>query len=163
LKVAVTLLSAFMISSQASAPVQAPDHPTKAHPSAACAFTATNVPGAKELAQLVPQSIPAGCEVTVPLPSRVTVRVGPAKVAVALLASLVVTVHMPVPAHAPDHPAKEDPAAAVAVRVTIAPGWNQVVQVVPAVDPGWRGDDGPDAWAHLDDRQRLPGHELGGH
>ncbi len=39
-------------------------------------------------------------------------------VAVTALAAFMVTVHEPVPVHAPLHPAKADPAAGVAVSVT---------------------------------------------
>ncbi len=44
-----------------------------------------------------------------------------AKVAVTFCAALMVTVHAPVPEHAPLQPVKEEPEAAVAVRVTNVP------------------------------------------
>jgi len=72
--------------------------------------------------------IPAGLLVTVPVPVPLftTVRVFPAdtrlKVAVTLFAAFMVTVHVPVPEHPPpDHPAKVEPDAAVAVNMTLAP------------------------------------------
>src|SRR3989338_7418400 len=39
-------------------------------------------------------------------------------VAVTVFAASIVTVHAPVPVHAPDHPANEEPVAAAAVSVT---------------------------------------------
>jgi hypothetical protein len=44
-----------------------------------------------------------------------------AKVAVALLAAVIVTAHVPVPLQAPDHPVKVDEAFGVAVRITDVP------------------------------------------
>jgi hypothetical protein len=58
--------------------------------------------------QVDPQSMPAGVEVTEPLPVILTVRVfvGTAeKVAVTVLLVSMTTVHVPVSVHAPDHPA----------------------------------------------------------
>jgi len=73
--------------------------------------------------------IPAGLLVTVPVPAPalVTVRVkGPPpperlKVAVTVFAAFIVTTQEPVPVQAPDQPAKVEPAAEVAVRVTTVP------------------------------------------
>ena len=42
-------------------------------------------------------------------------------VAVTLLSDVIDTVHVPVPVHAPLHPAKVEPAAGVAVKVAVAP------------------------------------------
>jgi hypothetical protein len=71
--------------------------------------------------------MPAGELVTVPLPvpalliERVNVVVETLKVAVTAVAAFMVTVHVPVPAQAPDQPAKVEPAAGEAVRVTVVP------------------------------------------
>jgi hypothetical protein len=64
--------------------------------------------------------MPAGLLVTVPEPNRVTVScVGAeAKVAVTAAAAESVTVHAPVPLHAPPQPEKIEPAAGVSVSVT---------------------------------------------
>ena len=74
---------------------------------------------------MVPQSIPAGVLMTVPMPApavvtlRTTVGV---KVAVTAVAAVSVTVHVPVPVQAPPlQPVKTDPAAGVAVSVTTVP------------------------------------------
>jgi hypothetical protein len=56
-------------------PVQAPLQPEKTDPSAACAVSVTEVPGAKSAEHAAPQEIPAGLEVTVPAPSPVRVTV----------------------------------------------------------------------------------------
>ena len=75
------------------------------------------------VAQVVPQLIPVGLLVTVPVPVPVfdTVRayVFSVNVAVTDLAALIVTTHVPVPVHpAPLQPVKVEPVAGVAVRVT---------------------------------------------
>jgi hypothetical protein len=43
------------------------------------------------------------------------------KVAVTDFAELIVTVHVPVPEHAPPHPVNDNPGAGVAVNVTEVP------------------------------------------
>ena len=74
---------------------------------------------------MVPQSIPAGVLMTVPMPApavvtlRTTVGV---KVAVTTVAAVRVTVHVPLPVQLPPlQPLKTDPVAGVAVSVTIVP------------------------------------------
>ncbi len=71
-KVARTLVAAFIVTRQVPVPEQSPpDQPVKVEPLAAEAVSVTEVPEAKlKLAegQLVPQLMPAGEEVTVPLP-----------------------------------------------------------------------------------------------
>ena len=69
---------------------------------------------------MAPQLIPAGLLVTVPRPTLLTVSFG-LKVAVTLLAAVMATLHVPVPAQAPVQPANCQPAAGVAVRVTPVP------------------------------------------
>jgi hypothetical protein len=95
------------------------------------------VPGANALEQLVPQSIPAGCDTTVPTPSRVTLSTGafPANVAVTILAASIVTRQTPIPLQAPDQPANAEPEAGAAVKVTIAPGAKGASQVAPQSIP----------------------------
>jgi hypothetical protein len=74
----------------------------------------------------VPQLIPGGLELTlpVPLPVLVTVRTkrGALKVAVTVLAAVMVTVHVaPETVLHPLQPPKVDPPDALAVRVTVVP------------------------------------------
>jgi hypothetical protein len=108
----------------------------KAEPAVGVAVSVTLVPLLKLAEQLeaetpaalgVAQLKPAGLDTTVPAPAvmprlEVTVRVwgASAKVAVTLRAVLIVTEQVPVPVHAPLQPAKDEPAAGVAVNVTAA-------------------------------------------
>jgi hypothetical protein len=76
--------------------------------------------------QVAPQLIPAGLEVTVPLPDPVlltdSVKVCTLNVAVTVVAALIVTAHVPVPEQPPPlQPANVDPPAAAAVKVTTVP------------------------------------------
>ena len=57
------------------------------------------------------------------------------KVAVTVFAALIVTVHLPVPVHAPLHPLNTDPEAAEAVSVTTVPLAKFALQVVPQLIP----------------------------
>ncbi len=68
MKVAVTPCAFVMVTVQVPLPVQAPLHPLKVEPLAAVGVRATDVPLLKLALQLDPQLIPAGLEVTVPLP-----------------------------------------------------------------------------------------------
>ncbi|NKE70328.1 hypothetical protein MNODULE_06195 [Nitrospiraceae bacterium HYJII51-Mn-bac16s-1-B09] len=74
--VAVTDLAASMVTTQGPVPVQAPDHPVKSVSSAGAVVRVTVVAALKNAEQLLPQSMPAGEEVMVPvpLPSLLTVR-----------------------------------------------------------------------------------------
>ena len=89
-----------------------------------------------------PQLIPVGVLFTVPepVPALATVMVKrPAgaelKVAVTDRAAVMETTHEPEPVHAPDHPAKVDPASGVAVNVTEEPDLNVSLQSVPQAIP----------------------------
>ena len=70
-------------------------------------------------------SIPSQFESTILISGTSTDAVQPdatsVKTAETLLAAVIDTLHAPVPVHAPPHPAKNDPAAGVAVRFTDAP------------------------------------------
>ena len=57
------------------------------------------------------------------------------KVAVTALAADIVTVQVPVPAHAPLQPVNDDPADGTAVRVTEVPVANEAEQVAPQLMP----------------------------
>ena len=67
-KVAVALLAAVIVTAHVPVPLQAPDHPVKVDEAFGVAVRITDAPAANELEQVVPQDIPAGAEVTAPLP-----------------------------------------------------------------------------------------------
>src|SRR5262245_33607023 len=123
LNVAVTEVLAFSVTAQPPAPAQAPLQPWKSDPVAGVAVSVTLVPLTKLCAQALPQLMPVGELVTVPLPAPtlVVVRVNSAlNVAVHVLLAFIVTVPDAQPA-APVHPANTACAPGVAVSVTVAP------------------------------------------
>src|SRR6266700_7579318 len=68
-KVAVTDLLASSVTVQVPLPEQPPpDQPTREEPAAAVAVSVTEVPCLKACVQVEPQLMPAGVEVTVPVP-----------------------------------------------------------------------------------------------
>jgi hypothetical protein len=99
------------------------------------------VPVVKDALHVVPQLMPLGALVTVPVPvpESVTVSVLDVievlNVALTVLLALNVTVHAPIPLHAPDQPTKAEPAAAVGVRVTTVPVLKTALQVDPQLMP----------------------------
>src|SRR6266403_5304106 len=135
--VAVTDVAALIVTVQVPAPVQPPPlQPVKLEPAAGVAVSVTAVPLVNEKAQVAPQEMPAGALVTVPLPAPVLLTVSEklwsAKVAVTDCAPLIVTVQVPVPEQPPPlQPVKVDPAAGVAVSVTMVPLANEPEHVVP--------------------------------
>ena len=92
------------------------------------------------------QLILAGLLVTTPLPLPVSLTVsvwlGP-KVAETPARELMVTVQAPLPLHAPPHPAKLAPTAAVGVSVTGVPAAKLAAQVVPQLIPAGALDTEP--------------------
>jgi hypothetical protein len=140
LNVAVTLRDSVMLTVQVPVPLQAPLQPEKLESAVALAVNVTLVPCAKSAEQALPQLIPAGLLVTVPDPdpdrvtdSACTCR---ANVAVTLRASLMLTVQvLDVPEHAPPQPENDDPAAALAVNVTLVPSANSAEQAAPQSMP----------------------------
>jgi hypothetical protein len=72
-KVAVTDLAASIVTVQVPDPVHAPDHPVKAVPRPGFAVSVTTVPVEYCSVQSLPQRIPAGFEVTMPVPETLTV------------------------------------------------------------------------------------------
>jgi hypothetical protein len=108
-------------------------------PAAGAAVKVTTVPLENEAEHLLPQAMPAGALVTVPvpLPDLVTVRltVWSAKVAVTERAALIVTVQVPVPVQAPLQPVKVESVVGAAVKVTTVPAVNEAEQVVPQEMP----------------------------
>src|SRR5690242_13928761 len=61
-----------MVTTQSPVPVQSPLHPVNTRPAAGAALSVTTVPTGKALLQLGEQLMPAGEDVTVPLPVTVT-------------------------------------------------------------------------------------------
>ena len=122
-------------------PVQAPVHPVKLEPVIGVAVNVTCVPLLKLALHVVPQLIPAGLLVTVPVPvpAFVTVKgkvVGfVVKVAVTDCAAFMVTTQLPLPLQAPVHPVKDEPVVGVAVNVTCVPLLKLALHVVPQLIP----------------------------
>ena len=141
LKVAVTDAFAVRVRLHGLVPEQAPDQPLKVNPAAGVAVSVTLVPLANDAVQVVPQLIPLGLLVTVPLPvpASVTVRTGWAatrlNVAVTDTFALKVTAHVAIPEQAPDHPAKVEPELGVGVRVTTDPVLKLALHVPPQLIP----------------------------
>ena len=127
LKVALTDFAASMVTLQAPVPLQAPLQPANVEPESGVAVKLTTVPFAKFAEHVVPQEIPEGVLVTVPVPVplldtvRVTGPAFPVKVAPTDLAASMVTLQAPIPVQAPLQPAKVEPESAVAVEFTTAP------------------------------------------
>lgn len=129
LNVAVTARAAVMETVHVVAePEQAPLHPANTEPDTGAAVNVTEAPLLNAKLHNVPQLMPAGDEVTVPLPlpARVTVAVNVVvpdvlNVAVTARAAVIETVQVLVPLHAPLQPANVEPPAAAAVSVTEAP------------------------------------------
>src|SRR5262245_50368600 len=119
-KVAVTELAALIVTVQVPVPEHPPpDQPVNVPPAAGAAVRVTTVPLLNNAEQVAPQLTPAGALVIVPAPApaRLTVRAKDCrpKFAVTELAALIVTVHVPVPEHAPlVQPADVAPAAGAA-------------------------------------------------
>jgi hypothetical protein len=110
-KLAVTLFAASTVTVQVAVPEQAPLHPVNWYPLSGVAVRVTGVPLLKGALQVLPQSMPAGELVILPLPLLVTVSANwplggmIAKVAVTLLAAVIDTVQVVVvPLQAPPQP-----------------------------------------------------------
>ena len=129
LNVAVTARAAVIETVHVVAePEHAPLQPANTEPDAGAAVSVTEAPVLNAKLHSVPQLMPAGDDVTVPvpLPARVTVAVNVVvpevlNVAVTDRAAVIDTVHVLVPLHAPLQPANVEPLAAAAVSVTDAP------------------------------------------
>jgi len=136
--VAVIALASVMVTWHAPAPLQAPPHPVKTEPDCGATVSVTTVPTAKSALHVAPQLIPAGLDVTEPLPEPSLVTLSAAagsKVTVTYVAALIVTEHGPLPLHAPDHDVNTDPALGVAVNVTLEPATKSAVQPLPQSIP----------------------------
>jgi hypothetical protein len=124
---------------QLPVPLHAPPHPPNTDPSNGVADSATTVPLVKLAEHPLPQLIPAGLLVTdpAPLPASATDNVKfpvVLNVAVTDFAALIVTTQLPVPVHAPPHPANVDPLPGVSLSVTDASLPKFAVQL-PVDDP----------------------------
>jgi hypothetical protein len=129
-KFAVQVLFASMVTE----PLQpVPDQPANLDPKAGAAVKLTAVPLLNVAEQLLPQLMPAGLLMTVPLPlpalARVKVKVLRLNVAVQVVLVFIVTEPLLQPV--PDQPANVDPKAGVAVKVTAVPLLNVAEQVLP--------------------------------
>jgi len=138
--VAVTVCAAFTVTLQVPVPVQPPPlQPVNVEPVAGVALNVTAVPVVNDVEHVVPQEIPAGVLVTVPLPAPVFVTVSAkddcTKLAVTVVGAFTVTVQVLVPVQPPLHPVKVEPAAAAAVSVTEVPLANDAEQVAPQEMP----------------------------
>jgi hypothetical protein len=127
--VALTDWDALIVTAHAPVPVHAPLQPLNVLPDAACALNVTAVPLLKLEEQVLPQLMPLGLLLIVPLPVPAVVVVS-TKVLVLLeekladtdWAALIVTVQLlALPVHAPPQPPKLCPLAACSVRVTTVP------------------------------------------
>jgi len=139
-KVAVTWPFAVSVKvHEAPVPIQAPCQLAKVEFVPAEAVRVILVPDGKVALQTVPQLIPAGLLLTVPvpLPASVTVNVGDRAVNVAVTERLLamVTLHVAVPLHAPLHPPKTEPPAGAAVRVTSVPDAKLALHTCPQLIP----------------------------
>jgi hypothetical protein len=152
LKFAVAFLAEDMATVQAPVPAlaQSPLQPTNIDPGLAEAVSSTAVPLANEAEHVAPQLMPAGEEVTAPLPvpERATVSVcalGPWawKLAVTLRDADIVTVQAPVPEQSPPQPEKVDPAPGEAVSATTVPLANEAEHVDPQLIPAGEDDTEP--------------------
>jgi hypothetical protein len=138
-KFATTARFAFRVTVQEPVPAQAPLQPVNAEPAAGVAARVTTVPALNDVEQLVPQLIPAGVLVTVPVPVpdllTFIVSVG-TNVAETATSEVKVTVQEPVPEQAaPLQPANTDPGAATAVRAIAVPELKLALQVAPQLMP----------------------------
>jgi hypothetical protein len=139
-KFAVTDVADVIVTTQLPVPVQPPpDHPLNVEPVDGVATSVTIELMSNIELHDEPQLMPAGVESTEPLPLPVLLTVSEnclrVNVAVTCCTVSVVTMQVPVPVHAPLQPVNVESAAAVAVSVTIVPGANIWLHVVPQSMP----------------------------
>ena len=124
----MTVVAAVIVTTQLPTPVQPPpDQPAKVALGPAAAASMIIEPWSNSSVQSAPQLMPAGLDVTVPVPVPFFATVSgywlSVKVAVTICAELSVIVQTPVPVQPPpDQPANVEPTVATAVSVTIVPG-----------------------------------------
>nr|WP_209383780.1 hypothetical protein [Rhizobacter sp. AJA081-3] len=160
----LTLRAWFIVTVQVvPAPVQAPPQPLSTWPVAGVALSDTVAPDGNAALQVAPQSMPAGCDRSVPLPVTPTFRVkvcagGALKLAVTVRAACMDTVHVAaVPAQSPPHPLKMRPVSAVAVRVTEAVGAKRLAQADPQSMPAGTDTTRPPPLAETESRMVVAG------
>ena len=139
-KVAVTVAAALIPTVHVRLPPQPPPlQPVKVEPAAGVAVKVTKEPAANEAEHVLPQEMPAGALLTVPVPvpDLLTVSVADCswKVALTKLAALIVTMQPPLPEQPPLHPVKPEPASGVMVKVTTVPLANEAEHVAPQEMP----------------------------
>jgi hypothetical protein len=141
LKVADTVVFAFIVTLQAPAPLHPPAHAPNVEVAAGVSVSVTTVPAANVAWHVVPQLMPAGLLVMVPppVPELCTVSryvVGAAlKLADTVVFAFIVTLQAPVPPHPPAHEPNVELAAGVSVSVTTVPAANVPWHVVPQLMP----------------------------
>ena len=120
-------------------PEHAPLQPANTQPLAGAAVRVTCAPTRNPAVHALPQEMPAGALVTVPLPSTETAsgcEVAPPKEAVTPRSPSTVTTQVgAVPEHTPPQPRNDDPASGVAVSVTCVPRSNDELHAVPQSIP----------------------------
>jgi hypothetical protein len=143
--VAVTAVLELSFTVHIPMPVQPPPQLENTEPLLAVAVSATLVALGKLAEHLLPQVMPAGLLLTVPLPVPFFVTLSVKfcadpllglKVAVTVMLELSVTVQLPVPEHPPPlQPENTERSLATAVRLTCVPPGKLAEQVVPQVMP----------------------------
>lgn len=136
---AVTERDEFIVMEHAPVPAQDPDHPMNADV-VEDAYTETIVPWLNSAEHVAPQSMPAGLEVSNPVPApdvpTVSVYCNSVKLAVTLLAAVIGTTQGAVPVQPlPDHPSNVEPVLGEAVNVTFSPALKPALQVAPQLMP----------------------------
>lgn len=122
----MTVAAAFIVTTHAPVPLHAPDQPVNDDEASAAAVSVTAVPKLYGSEQSAPQVMPAGVDVTLPLPvparTTLSVLVCSVNVAETVVAAVIVTTQLLVPLHPPpDHPVNADPTADAAESVTTVP------------------------------------------
>lgn len=121
-KFAVTLVLDERVKLQAAVPLQLPVQPLNVNPASGVAFKLTVAPATKFKRQLVPQLMPEGVLVTVPLPVFETERLTVLRENVAVQVLLAPMVTEPsVQSECPDHALNLELAAGFGVIVTMTP------------------------------------------
>src|ERR1043166_759789 len=139
--VAVTVVAAVIVVVHVLVPVQPPpDQPVNVDPFAGVSVSVTDWLKLKSAAQVDPQLIPVGFDVTVPAPfpalATVSVNRCSVNVAVTVVAAVIVVVHVLVPVQPPpDQPVNVEPFAGVAVSVTDWVKLKSAAHVVPQLMP----------------------------
>jgi hypothetical protein len=127
----VTVFALSIVTVHDPVPLHAPPQPTKNCPVAGIAVNVMVVPAAKVSLQSVPQVMPVPATMPLPVVETFNVYMFVVNVAVTDLAASIVTMHEPVPVHAPLQPVKVEPVAGVAVSVTDVPYGYDSLQSVP--------------------------------